>query len=262
MSNLLSDGANWSPGGLWNGTAFEFISTGENDTITYGSPAQSGDVVAFNLTVISLEYAGPGMSLLVNGEVFDTISAPNFDPPSSYTSPALTAGATVGLRIDANSGSYGHELLLTPIADEPPVDPPVEPVISPCDEMGRVTRAYVSGYTRTRVHESWLVRGERRCLVANFNGAIPKARSIASATWRTNQGASAILSNARIIDGGRSAAVDMLAGWGGVALVKVDALLDNGEVYNQVFHIGIQGDHWFPGESAPQPGPTQLTVTV
>ena len=127
------------------------------------------------------------------------------------------------------------------------------------DELGRTTRVFVSGYTRTRVHHSRVVRGERRCLVADFNGAIPKSRRIVSATWRTNQPHAAILSAPRIK--GREVMVDLLAGQG-TAHVKCDVTLDNGEVYNQLFWIRAFTGPWFRGESPATEGPQELTATA
>jgi hypothetical protein len=131
-----------------------------------------------------------------------------------------------------------------------------------CKELGTTTRAFVSGYQRTRVHVCSLVRGEKRCLVANFNGAIPKGRIIIGATWRTTQNWASILADASISDDGRSTMVDMTAGWGGPALVKAEVTLDNGEVYNQVFRIAIQSAPYFQGEANPVSGPLELTVTA
>jgi hypothetical protein len=130
----------------------------------------------------------------------------------------------------------------------------------PCDELGRVTRAYVSGYQRARVHDSRLVRGESRCLVANFNGSIGKDRTIASVTWRTNQYQSIYMANARIPQGAREAAVDITAQTGSRAWVKCEATMDNGEVYTQLFAIEILGNPWFAGEATPSIGPSALTA--
>lgn len=127
------------------------------------------------------------------------------------------------------------------------------------DDLGRTTRVFVSGYTRTRVHHSRVVRGERRCLVADFNGAIPKSRRIVSVTWRTNQPYAAILSAPRIK--GREVMVDLLAGQG-TAHVKCDVTLDNGEVYNQLFWIRAFTGPWYRGESAATEGPQELTATA
>lgn len=144
-------------------------------------------------------------------------------------------------------------------ADGPtPPDPPV--TVGACEELGRVTRAYVSGYQRDRIHNSRLVRGEKRCLVANFNGAIPPARTIASVTWRTNQGQSVYMENARI--DGREVTVNITAQIGGGAWVKCDVTLDNGEVYNQLFAIEVRDAPWFSGEAQMGVGPQVLTATA
>lgn len=127
-------------------------------------------------------------------------------------------------------------------------------------DLGRTTTAYVSGYDLTRVHETNLVRGAQRRLVANFNGAIPAGSTIESATWRTNQNWAAILSNGAV--DGRTTTVDLKAGWGGFSWVKVDVTLDTGEVYNQVFRIRVQTPPWFLGESYPASGPTEIVVTA
>lgn len=137
---------------------------------------------------------------------------------------------------------------------------PVEPAAD-CREHGRTTRAFVSGYQRARVHRSRLVRGERRCLIADFNGAIPAGRTITSVTWRTNQPAGAILSDAGIVAGGRKVRVDLLAG-SGCAQVKCDVTLDNGEVYNQRFEVSVQSGPWFQGEVNPTQGPRELTAVA
>lgn len=140
----------------------------------------------------------------------------------------------------------------------PPPDPPA-PVSVNCEEHGRTTRAYVSGYDRARVHRSRLVRGDRRCLIADFNGAIPLSRRIVSATWRTNQAYASILSDARIV--GREVAVDMTAG-SGLARIKCVATLDNGEVYSQLFIVRVIGGPWLQGEASPSAGPNELAATA
>lgn len=127
-------------------------------------------------------------------------------------------------------------------------------------EKGRATTAYVSGYQRDRVHRSRLVRGERRELVANFNGVIPEGRIIASATWRTNQAYAANLSGARI--DGRQVFATLTAQQGTRAHIKCEVTLDSGDVYNQVFIVSIKTGPWFNGEQSPPAGPNELTVTA
>lgn len=132
--------------------------------------------------------------------------------------------------------------------------------VARCDEVGPVTRANVSGYDRTSSHVARLVRGERRCLVANFNGAISPSRSIVSATWRSNQPYAVSMADARIKD--REVMVNVAAQFGGPGLVKCQVTLDNGEVYNTLFRIEVRQQPWFLGEVSPPIGPYELTVTA
>src|ERR1700741_2609083 len=52
-----------------------------------------------------------------------------------------------------------------------------------CDEVGYVTRARISAYQRNRTSVANLVRGEQRCLIADFNGVLSASRSIVSGVW-------------------------------------------------------------------------------
>jgi len=144
---------------------------------------------------------------------------------------------------------------------EPEPTPPPEP--EPCEEYGRATRAFVSGYQRDRVHRSRLLRGERRCLVANFNGAIPPARTISRVIWRCDQNQAVYMENARVAANGREVAVDITAQIGCGARVKCLATLDNGEVYTQLFIVRVVPAPYFMGEPTWYPqGPTELTATA
>lgn len=128
-----------------------------------------------------------------------------------------------------------------------------------CDEIGRTTRAVASAYYRTRVHDTRLMMGEKRCLVADFSGVISKARTIVSVTWRCDFGYIAQMSNARIQPDARSAAVDILANWIGDSILRCEATLDNGEIYIQPFRVSVSGDPIFmPAMSGN--GPTVLTA--
>jgi hypothetical protein len=150
-------------------------------------------------------------------------------------------------------------VILIAFSPELDITPPVTPA-APCTELGRVTRCYVSGYTRNRVHDSRLVRGELRCLVANFNGAVDKARTIVSVTWRMNPSLCVSMSNARIIAGAREVAVDIHAIWTGEAAIKCEAKMDNGEIYTQLFRIDVADSPWFDGDYPTAAGPTVLTA--
>lgn len=130
---------------------------------------------------------------------------------------------------------------------------------APCDELGRVTRAYVSGYQRDRVHRSDLVRGEARCLCAEFRGAINPARSIVSVQWMCQQPYAIFMSNARI--SGTECAVTISAQAASWCYMKCIATLDNGEQYTQLFYLTIRSAPYFFGEIFPtMSGPTILTA--
>lgn len=131
--------------------------------------------------------------------------------------------------------------------------------IPPCTELGRVTRCYVNAYQRGRIHESRLVRGEYRCLVANFHGAVDLARTIVSVTWKCQQPYAAVMSNARIETSAREVAVDVLAQLPGCAWLKCLATFDNGEVYTQLFRVLVSDAAWFDDMAAAAAGPMSLT---
>lgn len=184
----------------------------------------------------------------------------NETPPDSFT-PNPVEGDGDGVTYDPGFGGEApnSDTYAFLIEVETPDPDPVER----CEELGRVTRAYVSGYQRARTHRSWMVRGERRCLTADFNGAIPKSRTIASVTWRCNIPQCVFMRDAAIVDGGREVRVDVTAQLGAECWIKCEATLDNGEVYNQVFVLYVRNSPWFMGEVAPQStGPYELTVTA
>jgi hypothetical protein len=131
-----------------------------------------------------------------------------------------------------------------------------------CDEMGRATRAYVSAYDRARVHQSRLYRFERRCMVANFNGAIPPARTITSATWRTDAPEIGLISNPQISPNGRETMVMFAAQLGGWANLRVDATLDNGEIYAQALRVNVREASGFFDDPPITTGPFSVTVTA
>lgn len=276
MANLLAAADSWfdqgdtegnQPPPSWNGTAY-VVSFGPEqfgiftDLVYNGNPA-AGDTLAGEVAVSWESGAAVFMLVGIYDPVLEynvtlaTYEIENGVPlalnevlPGGYT------GVTLGL-YENEAGSnpaqrYGLQVTITPGA--PPV--PSEP----CEELGRVTRAYVSGYQRDRIHRSRLVRGEKRCLVANFNGAIPPARSIVSVTWRTNQGQGIYMQDARI--DGREVTVNITAQTGSEAAVKCEVTLDNGEVYNQLFAISVRQSPWFSGEASPPTGPQVLTSTA
>jgi hypothetical protein len=105
-----------------------------------------------------------------------------------------------------------------------------------------------------------MTRGEVRCLVADFNGALPKGRTIASVIWRCAQGFPVVMSDA-VIDG-RATRIQVSAQYPGVGAFKCEATMDNGEVYAQAFQVCVRSRWWgwFENEPSPSQGPTELQV--
>ena len=129
-----------------------------------------------------------------------------------------------------------------------------------CEELGRVTRIYASGYDRAKVHDGQLVRGESRCLVVEFNGAIPASRTITSVTWRCADPSVIVMSNARIQPGARSVAVDVRANLPCDTMIKCEATLDNGERYMQLIRLAVTDSPWFDDETVSAIGSGTLTA--
>ena len=122
-----------------------------------------------------------------------------------------------------------------------------------------MTRAYVSAYTRNRIHKSSMMAQEVRCLTANFNGALCPGRTIASVVWSVSNPMFVNLNQCEVT--GRETSCLLQAQWRGIALVRCTATMDNAEVYTQYFHISIDG-YWFQGD-VPQPqGPYTITATA
>lgn len=115
------------------------------------------------------------------------------------------------------------------------------PTDGACDEIGRVSRAFVSAHNRTRVHGVHVGAGERRCVVADYNGALPVGRSIARAEWRLAGDGVARMSEAAIPTP-RQTQVQLHAQHAGRVMLRCLATLDNGEVYVQSFMVLVSPD--------------------
>lgn len=138
-------------------------------------------------------------------------------------------------------------------------------VVERCRELGRVTRAYVSAYTRERIHQSRLFPQERRCLIANFNGALPPGRTIAQAQWDIEAPYAVAISDAFIAEdgnfAGRETGVTLQSVWKGDQVLRCQVTMDNGEIYTQLFYIQCLWRGWF-GDQMPAAGPSRLVVTA
>ncbi|NJB80303.1 hypothetical protein [Xanthomonas arboricola] len=126
-------------------------------------------------------------------------------------------------------------------------------------DIGRVTRNYVSAHQRDRVHRASLYANEKRALVTDFNGAIPKERSIVLATWQTDDTSQCVMSQPEAE--ARQVQVQVAAQYTGHCRIRVDATLDNGEVYSAWHVIRVQPAPYFnnPGWVT---GPRTLTAVA
>lgn len=126
--------------------------------------------------------------------------------------------------------------------------------------MAEQLRVAVSAYQRTRMVSVRMNRGERRRLTVDFNGAIDPARSLVSATFRTNQPHAAYMADAEIAE--RSTSVELHGQASSVASMRCDATLDDGSVVQQFVVLRVADGPWFEGETSQPSGPRTLTVTV
>jgi hypothetical protein len=126
-------------------------------------------------------------------------------------------------------------------------------------DSGRETRAYVSAYDRSRVHQSRLYRFEKRRLVANF-GALLGERLIRCATWSIDRPEIGVMSDPQISDDARETSVMFAAQLGGWATVRCQITLDSGEQYVQVFRVNVRRASWFVDDAPILNGPFSLRV--
>ena len=126
---------------------------------------------------------------------------------------------------------------------------------------GQVTKSYVSGYNRNRVHVTNLYAYEKRPLVADFNGAMVPERLIETATWQTWNNSNVIMSNPLISDDQRSCSIDIMAQIGGWAVIKCSVTLDDGGILVQQYRVNVD---WAPiyNPGSWLIGPQTLTVTA
>lgn len=141
------------------------------------------------------------------------------------------------------------------------VEVDVPDAVPDCDEPGQVTRCYVSTFDAPRIHESRLFQQGKRCLEANFNGAIGVGRKIVSVKWSMQTPYSVVMDTARITADQRSTRVNITAAWTGDAWMRAQVTLDNGEIYTQLFHVVVPPSPWF-GDVSPTAGPSELTASA
>lgn len=129
---------------------------------------------------------------------------------------------------------------------------------SAVSDMGRATRNIVSGYQRDRIYRTSLFAMESRQLVTDFNGAIPKERTIAEAVWQTYETMNIAMSAPVAAD--RQVEVRINAQYSGRARIRVDAILDNGDVYSAWHIVRVMPAPYFENPGWVN-GPRRLTAS-
>lgn len=191
-------------------------------------------------------YAESGY-LMFNGEIVDNLGGVDEWQPNPAVSPRPSS---VVVYVPGEQSDYPQDSYTALVEVSP---------IQKCDEIGRATRNVVSAYQRARVFRSNLFASERRCLVTDFNGAIPKGRSIVRSVWQTQDTIQAAMSEPAI--NGRQVQVTITAQYSGESRIRVDATLDNGEIYSAWHVVRVVAAPYFnnPGWVT---GPNRLEVVA
>ena len=257
MSNPIADPSLWTVSApsqstpAWTGTNWQFVQVFDFiDSLAYKGALPSA---AFSMLAVNTD---PGSQTVAVSVVVDGVTTTYTIQPNAAPQQIAVSSAASSLVINAFAGSETTNLTLS----QYPVPAPVP--IDACEEYGRVTRAYVSGYQLNRVHKSNLLCGATRCLALNFNGAISAARSIVSAEFKCNQPFAVVMSSPQITTDGRECHCTIYAQNQGTSLIQVNATLDNGDVYNQLFVVNVSRPAYFQNDPAPTTGPYVLTVNA
>jgi hypothetical protein len=210
------------------------------------------DTIDFALSDTTQPGFGAFVRVSANGSPIGDDAIPT-GTATNYSYDLPSGGTDISVQIAAGSGCA---------SDTVTVEPTAAPAVDPCEEYGRVTRAYVSGYQLNRVHKSSLLCGATRCLALNFNGAISASRSIVSAEFKCNQPFAVVMSNPQITTDGRECHCTIYAQNQGTSLIQANATLDNGDVYNQLFVVNVSRPAYFQNDPVPVTGPYVLTVSA
>lgn len=255
--NVLSDPALFTnlQGGLpaMVGQGFIFTPNGSPQALIYvGAPFKLPTSLTFQVTATTGSTM-PTLTGTVIGPFGQTVT--NYPvTANTVTSRTLTIpGNATSFRLDYSDGVGAGKITLT-------VDP-VSAIdrIYPPSNLGRSTKAYVSGYERGRIHQSVMFANEVRPLVADFTGAVEKGRVIAEATWDTWQGYSAFMSLPTLTD--TVAGITLGFQYPGRGSIRCTATLDNGEKLVQQFAIRVKSAPYYQGDYY-LTGPSRVTITA
>ena len=202
-------------------------------------------------------------SVALDGTVVTPATLTIVTPPSTGTA------SVVGTNIvyNAAAGSYGIDSLTYSATYSAQTSNTatitVGLVAADCTELGRTTRQYVTAYNLNRPQIVRARRYAKRCFVFDFNGALASGALITTARFDCSGPWAGYMSNARIIDGQRKAAIDVefnFAGWTGLLCTVT---LDNGEAYNAEFSVTVTDTPLYPrAVYNTANGPFVLTVSA
>lgn len=268
MANILFQPDLWSdyntnsPPAYWNGTDYSIDfysqSTGTQFQLNLMNDPPAGSTVDFQVSFgkdVENQYPlDPGPVYLIY--IGNSSDAPIFvSPPLDFTPTSLSFVPTEAGRLIFNNvpsaiftSNVYHGTMTLGVPPPPPV--------TKCEELGRSTRAIVSGYNRSRVHTVRLYYPEKRCMIANLNGAIPQSRSIVKVVWQTIFPYVTYIDNARIV--GKEVMVDLTSQYPGRSWVRCSAYLDNGEIYVQQFQIVVISQPFYAGDAYLNNGPMRV----
>ncbi len=211
---------------------------------------QLAKALPVRVTFLEFNSNGHGQSgmLMFNGEIVDNEGGPDQWSPNPVVSPAPAAVIVYAPGDQSDYPNDSYRVLVE-----------VDTGPATCEELGRATRNIVSAYQRDRVFRSSLYASERRCMVTDFNGAIPPGRSIVKAVWQTPDTMQARMDGPVIH--GRQVQVAINAQYTGESRIRVDVTLDNGEIYSAWHVIRVMAAPYFnnPGWTN---GPSRLEVSV
>lgn len=256
MSNLFAvpsnftDGTN-SPPACWNGTAYVVVNS--QVTLTANITPQAADTIAFTASCINSATAVLVSYHDADGDLVNLLNAQLTPTPTPYTVDLPTPGTDYFVNINPGAGCTGDTGTLVPLIVTVPL----------CQELGRVTRSYVSGYEASRVETRRIRRFSKRCCVANFNGAMGENVTITKIRWDCTSPWSVHMSNPRVETGGRTAAVDCSFNYAGYAGLKATATWSNGEITGVEFFFTVLDRPLYPmAEYANSSGPYVLESSV
>jgi len=126
--------------------------------------------------------------------------------------------------------------------------------------MSRVSKAYVSGYTRTRIASVRLLPTEARSLVADFGAALEPEQEIVQARWQLDVSGTATLAAPVItLDGKQTSCTLTGFRWGCVAC-RCTVTLNDGGILTQLYAVEV-ADSNFVLDPIPGGG-IDVTATV